>query len=114
MDEQTGFTGFLTKYFSLNPARPGQTLVNALICYPLALGTIGVAVYGNPLSRISNSIGSGGSRMVGGVINENREGLQEASNSLYGRPTQPGDLNRRQPQRQQLQCDGGWCFPSSR
>ena len=91
--QESSWQNFLDEWFAVTPGRPGRSLRNFFITYPICLGIIGVAVQGNPLSKFFNSLGAGGSRMVGGVITENRDNWQESANSIYGQPTQPGALN---------------------
>lgn len=97
-DRNDGILGFVSNHTSLDVTRPGNSLKNWFIGIPIGLSLIfGVVVEGNPISKFASSIGNGFRRGVGSTITENQPMMQEGVNSLYGTPTQPGDLNKRQP-----------------
>ncbi|MBW4422291.1 MAG: hypothetical protein KME13_24270 [Myxacorys californica WJT36-NPBG1] len=97
MSDRKGVLGLISNHTSLDVTRPGDSLRNWFIGIPLLLSVIfGITIEGNPISKFASSIGNGARRAVGATITENQPMLQEGANSLYGTPTQPGDLNKRQ------------------
>jgi hypothetical protein len=108
MNDRGGFFGFISEHTELDITRPANSLKNWFIGIPIGLTLIfGVTVEGNPVSKFVSSLTMGFRRGVGSAIVENQPMMQEGVNSLYGKPTQPGDLNRRLPE--QRTCSGWWC-----
>jgi hypothetical protein len=108
-----GVKEFVSEHTSLDVTRPGNSLKNWFIGIPIAISLVfGVVVEGNPVSKFVSSLGVGARRGVGSAITETQPQMQEGVESLYGRPTQPGDLSKRkqQSQGQQTQCNNGWCW----
>lgn len=108
-----GVREFLSEHTSLDATRPANSLKNWFIGIPIAISLVfGVVVEGNPVSKFVSSLGVGARRGVGSAITETQPQMQEGVNTLYGRPTQPGDINRRNPSTQQA-CVG-WCWQQNK